>query len=342
MKRYALLLIAALALWPEAVHAQTQAITNNLTVSVDGDTLDNGQNVFIGLAECKDDVEFKFSASSYTVKVPVLEVWVGQGSNAACATAASRKDSPNQESTCWRVASKDNVQASTTVDITVDATALFSREGKKCEEVTNQIYQVYLVPLESATQLGTGNAVEPISGAQSLSAKFTLYTKRPEPPTDVTGESGEETLGVDWDDSSSEDAFTTYRVYYDTAQDGTGDVECGSGALVAEEAAPDGDTISSKKASSGGTSISASGVEIGENIAVGVVTVDAAGNESVLSEVICVERVATDGFYDRYKAEGGDGLEECSAHAPGRVGISGWSSLTLIALGLLWRRRRIA
>jgi len=353
MKRYALLLIAALVPWAGAAEAQTSTtppISATLTVSINGEPVTNEDGGFIGRTRCAAGVSFKFQAS-YNVLVRSLEAWVTRNEGQDCSLATNRQiPAAGGTTNCWRAGSQGNLQPSIVSSLTVDATKLFSPKGEACPEESNQPYWVYLVPLAAESDVNTATANPPIDTTTGvLSARFTLYTKVPDAPTGVKGSEGEQTLGVDWKDDPSGDPNVSYRVYYDTAQGGTdpdaggSEVKCGSGRLVAGEEAPaEGDKLFSEDANAGGTSLSASIVDIGESVAVGVVTVDPAGNESLLSEIVCIERVATDGFYDRYKAAGGDGLETCSAHAPGRVGISGWSSLTLIALGLLWRRRRIA
>jgi len=210
--------------------------------------------------------------------------------------------------------------------------------------VTNQQYGVYLVPLASATQSGTGMASAPLD-TQVLKVVFTLYTLPPDKPTSIKGVSGESSVGVDWKAPESADMNTSYRVYYDIAQDGTGDVECGSGALVPGEAPPatSATIISEKEGSPGGSLSGLDGkVEIGQSVAVGVVTVDAAGNKSELSDVVCVERVETDGFLKLYEDQGGKGLDKCSVHAPGRVGWGSLGCLTVLGLTLVSRRRRTA
>lgn len=296
--------------------------------------------------------------------------------------AARSSSAMGAKALCWLVQSASNVQMGAVKSLEASANRLFSEGGKDeaCVAVTNQQYGVHLVPLMSATQEGTGTAPAPLT-TQLLKAIFTLYTKTPKEPGSVKGVSGESSIGVTWKDPPDADTYTKYRVYYDVMQggmdtgtdggtdagtdsttdagtDGTTDagtdsttdagtdsVKCGSGMLLPGKAPPrTSGTIIAEDASSGSGSLSDldGKLKIGQFAQVGVVTVDAAGNESVLSEVVCVKRVETNGFLDKYNATGDKGLDECSVHAPGSVGWGSLGCLTVLALTLVSRRRRAA
>jgi hypothetical protein len=96
----------------------------------------------------------------------------------------------------------------------------------------------------------------------------------------------------------------------------------------------------------------ASGVELtaddidGESAAVAVVAVDEAGNQSPLSNIGCVKVVPTEGFWDRYQNQGGEGQAGCPCSALGTVHLhSAWPialSLLLVRLRRTPRNRRHA
>ena len=78
-------------------------------------------------------------------------------------------------------------------------------------------------------------------------------------------------------------------------------------------------------------------------IAVAAVAIDPAGNESKLSNPICVQRINTIGFLDACDQTPGcrEGLKSCSLSPVGRG--SAWElSLLGLALAALIRRRRRA
>jgi hypothetical protein len=85
------------------------------------------------------------------------------------------------------------------------------------------------------------------------------------------------------------------------------------------------------------------GIGLNEWVAVSVVTVDPAENESALTTPICVQRVETVSFSDNCKEdpECKDGFTTCSM-SPGeqRGGLIGLGSLLALAAGLVLRRRR--
>ncbi len=339
-----LLFVLTSLAWPAFGSAQTttaNAISMGLRVFADGREFKNETRVFVGKSQCTSGVNFAFTASGYGMAVPVLELWASSSAGKDCSDAANRSSPNNQPPVCWLVASETNVQPATSTTLKAEAIELFSQDGKACDEVTNLPYYAYLVPLASPTQPGTAMAPPAITGVTILRAVFTLYTQTPKAPTAVSGRSGETTLGISWKKASGADVNTSYRIYYDVGQgEGDAGVECGSGGLVAGQDPKDNDTIDYKVEKTEGGSISGSLVEIGDLVAVGVVTVDGGGNRSALSEIVCIEREQTDGFYDRYERANGNGLEKCSLHAPGKASWSGWGSLTMLALALVARRRR--
>jgi len=84
------------------------------------------------------------------------------------------------------------------------------------------------------------------------------------------------------------------------------------------------------------------GIETGTSLPAAVVTVDPAGNESTLSDVVCVQRVETNGFWDvcqndpKCAADFENGCSLSSNSGGGAVGLS----LLALALMTLNRRRR--
>ncbi len=306
------------------------AISPNLTVSVQGKPLNNGSQIFVGRAICTPETQFEFKIANYTGMVPVVEAWVGAGGGVDCSLAENRISSAYQDSRCQQVATVDNVQANTSVTVMVSAVELFSRNGATCDEVTRLPYTLYFVPLAQATQAGTDTAGETLVNTQVLRATFTLYTLPPSAPSDLTDSPEDPTLDLAWEPPSTADEHTSYRLYLDLAQDGTGEVPCGSGALRAGMDAPAANhgIIALAQTFAGAVLPPHEDIEAGQEIAAGVVSIDAAGNASVMSEVICIQA-------PQHSKGGGGG---CSVRLPGSPKWPGFGALAGLGL-MFWMRR---
>jgi hypothetical protein len=121
---------------------------------------------------------------------------------------------------------------------------------------------------------------------------------------------------------------------------------CGEGYLVGGQLAPLNPPVSkvvSVSPSKAVTSIKLTQVDeikVGANVAVSVVSIDPAGNESLLSPPICVEKVNTTGFLDACEQTGNcrDELGSCSL-SPKQSGSALFLSMFSLALAALLRRR---
>ncbi len=357
MKRlfgFSLLTLAMLALpsFGASPQASAQAtsipqnqLTQGLEVRIGDKTLqvagsDRDRDMNIGLDQCSATTEFAFT-SRFSVAVGAVEIWVSQNLTTDCNDKANRARTGTQPDTnCWPAkVFSERVQPNTDTTFTVPAVNLFVREktATECPDVSAQQYAVYVVPLPSVGE--ETNAPDPVPNAEQRKAIFTLYIRPPAAPTGVKGESGDRAMSVSWGASSGADPTTQYRVFYDTAQDGTGDVECGSGALVAGKEPPaiEGSIRSKTVTNNTKASITELGdVEYGQEVAVAVATVDIAGNVSPLSNVVCIERVDVDTFLDTVD----DGSLETCALRPGAARGSAVWSLGLLGLALMLRRRR--
>jgi len=212
-------------------------------------------------------------------------------------------------------------------------------------------------------------AVDVTESAEDVGTRYAKYNKlafdlrAPEPPSKVKGGSGENQIPVTWTNKLSK--IEKFIVYVDSgsgsgsadASIGAADAgagrggatrsECGSG-LLREGATAPGENLPSglvKRSYSGATLTSGdlSGDDIdGKSAAVAVVAVDEAGNQSVLSNVACVFVVPTEGFWDRYQANGGtvDGGCPCAALGPAHAESAWPIALVLGFISVSARRRR--
>jgi hypothetical protein len=236
--------------------------------------------------------------------------------------------------------------AGTSLDTSVPPVGSTGSQG--CDEVTSLNYRVFVIPLPQPTNEAGNKAYPPLAAASygysTLTATFTLYTELPDAPGNVRGEGGETELTTRFDQISGAMSLTTYRVYFDWGEaDGQ---TCGSGVLVKDAKSPGEDvSITSVAASSGKAvlkDLDDKGIEINTQVAASVVTVDPAGNESLLSEPVCIERVETLSFKDRCAMDKNCELHTCSLQpgARGR-GLLALSLLFGLAAALLVRRRHV-
>jgi hypothetical protein len=124
---------------------------------------------------------------------------------------------------------------------------------------------------------------------------------------------------------------------------GTTTAACGSGILIGGNVAPvnaAGVIRTGASESKTVTLTDLSNVAIDQTVAVAVVAIDPAGNESKLSVPTCVTRKETFGFRDTCRAadEGDCGLESCNLH-PTNKGSALSMALLALALTALIRRR---
>lgn len=409
-----------LGLLPSLAAAQTQAIDPNLIVKRGEDTVTNGSVVYANVADCggdpadpdyiktsTDGVTYEFSVN-YNTNVPIVEVWLGVGDNQNCATATNRYLTTS--TVTQTICTKLDVDSSNTRRpvFKIPARKIFNQNGAskdaqgrlQCDSVSGTPrYTVYLLSLAQESQ--SNMAVEVMPGVQSvLKASFSPFTKRPSPPTSVTGINGENRLQVNFSAPPSSVALTKYRAYFDTNK-GSGGAAPGTDAGVSDAgdagspedagAAPVADAGASDAGADGGTASDAgttndagttttttaacgsgllagngvapvnaagvirtspsdsksavltdlSSVPIGETVAVAVVAIDPAGNESRLSTPICVTRKQTNGFIDTCRANGSDcGLESCSLDPTNRGSALSVALLALVMAALIRRRGR--
>jgi hypothetical protein len=217
-------------------------------------------------------------------------------------------------------------------------------EPSGCDEVKGQTYRAFFIPLDQATDTAANMAYPPVTfGYSTLTTTFTLFTDLPDAPTNLSPKDGESLIGVKFSAISGALPRTKYRAYFDW---GTGAEECGSGALAAETVSPaTEDTIASVTSSSTTINLKdldAKDIPIDSLVAVSVVTVDPAGNESLLSAPICVRREETIGFGDRCKMDPDCKLDSCALRPGARTGGAlGGASLLALALALFMRRRHV-
>jgi hypothetical protein len=367
---------ALLALAPLSVSAQgaTPPITPPLEVEYAGESQNGKARLIITAQQCDQASggELHFSAK-YPVPAPVLEGWIGKGSNDCTRVESRTRVSANQQvPVCRRVFLAEESTAELSFALhphdlfwthdraatrwpeateqdagTDDAGGTTVGRGPGCDLISNQLYTLYILPLNQATDLLANIAFPVTSGISTLQASFSLYSKRPAAPTGLVGEDGKSQLALTF--ASVPGAFpqTRYRAYFDW---GTGAGACGSGALQAGESAPaESPSLASVEAvvdqaqlgAAKLAGLDAKGIEIGDAVAVSVISVDPAGSESLLAAPICLTRGVTDQPAEPAPKCEDEGLV-CSLQPGAREsGVWGFGLLLgVAAFGFVVRRRR--
>ena len=298
----------------------------------------------IGAAECGGMAAegVRLRLSNFTLPGSgsrVVDIWRG-ATGAACQTPTNRMATTTTDPACRHV---DGITITTSpADIEIAAATLF---GDACEGSTEQTFRFWFLLSDSEQ-----NRTDTMLPFGALDATVDLAP--PAAPTDVVTTPGDANIQVSWTNPSGATLLRGAAVYVDTA--GCADGTPSSSVLMAGVAPPprgarrierEGQAITSAQLS--GAEL---GLELGEFAAVAVVLIDRAHNESVLSEVACVQRVQVSGFWDAYCAERGMDVATCSdsfgcaVTSPGaRTGGAAalWIAV-FAAVGVVMRRARRA
>jgi hypothetical protein len=181
---------------------------------------------------------------------------------------------------------------------------------------------------------------------------LTFDMEAPEAPTNVSAGVGENALVISWDEPEDSDGVSGYRFYCDpppggdvgeggatgtAGASGTPSGECGSSVLTLGAEPPAGYECGST--SDTATNGEATGLDNGQSYAVAVATFDEYYNVGVLSEVACGIPAPVTGFFEAYRAAGGEaGGGFCAMHA-GKSRTAA-ALFSLVLLGLVIRKRR--
>jgi hypothetical protein len=267
----------------------------------------------LGKNACDANVNLHFRVTNLSVgsgSPKYMEIYKGT----ACNTSDAKDGVGDDE--CERITFEDRTQASMVQEFDIPISDLCSDEG----DVT-----LWFLPVDT---LNTNAAVTPWGVFE-----LPLDVIPPDAPTNVRGGVGETEIPITWergdtnisrnwilwdpDPVSSSDGSDADGGTDDT---GSGDA-CGSpdlmpGQEIDVDHLPEG--IQRKEAVGDVVSAQLSGGQIGsDRAAVAVVAQDLAGNWSVVSNIACVDVVPTNGFWDAYKANGGEAEQGCACSLPG-------------------------
>jgi MYXO-CTERM domain-containing protein len=311
-------------------------------------------------------LEFKLTLPGSSANQPFLQVWFGSSCNAANARVTTTTTTPCALLNTYTVASSDTVR-----NFTVNATGICAGGGTQqvwflltptdtmtADAVTT--YGEYDVKIDtnppiapSGVTSGTGETQIPVTWN---APNDDLYGYTILWDTNVTTTGGGAGTGGSTLDAAIVEADSG-AVSKDGGIDGgvTGTVipdqpGCTSqllhgGAIIDLDHLPAGVGRSDLKGKASSTTLSADqlGGKIGTVAAIAVVAIDVAGNPSLLSNTACAEIVKTLGFWDVYKANGGNAEQGCACSAPGgrSTTTAAWPvMIAMLALGIRARRKR--
>lgn len=283
----------------------------------------------LSIQECEDNVDITVSFAGLTTSASVAAIWTATSSSAGCDGATQRQ--PTTAIQCTQIAGYSQSLTTPASDITVPVRTLFRLDSAAdCTTATDLSQYVWFLPLPSASDTGTASVGYVV-------ARIDLDRVPPSAPTIPTGNyAGNNNITIDVTSTSDVNEF---RAYFDPTA-------CESGVppttFNQTTLASDINTGSSVTFSATEAGIAA----FGGYAAVAVVAVDHAGNESEVSNAVCVQRVEIEGFWEAYcRQEGREDVDECAeyyscAARPGRSSSFVAGASLLFGFGLLLARRR--
>lgn len=200
-----------------------------------------------------------------------------------------------------------------------------------CTASTQGTFVFYLLAVSAS-----GDTTTDVPAAEFTSFSVALDFIAPEAPM-LEDAAGDRRITVEWTNSTTE-MLSGARVYVDRT------AACGeSTVLQAGRPAPAGlspaATVTGSSPRSATLDGEALGLEVGQGRPMAVTVLDLARNESVLSNVACIERVPVEGFWDAYCRERGLSAAACRERYSGCSASRGRPSIrpawTAAALGLL-------
>jgi hypothetical protein len=335
-----------LGLWLVTVPALAQSITVNTPQRPNREKNGNPNRLQpnqVNRSECLagDFIEYPIVVSGITSGVD-LEVWAGTNCEALDNRASN-------SATCWLVFSSGNPQ-STNIDIQVrdvitgaldksvytnpgDGTADACDKG----ESSSRTVPLNFLLVDSGKE---------VVGKPTSAPSFDFDLLGPEPPEGVEVGVGEESLVVTFDSADEEetdDDVSKYYVYCDVAGEGAGGAGtdasgCGSAALEPGQPPPDANRCGSTTKLSQELQTD-DDLENGTLYAVGIAAVDTFGNPGNLSEIACATPEPINGFFEQYRAAGGQGGGGFCSLSRTDAARGVWIGAAALAVSLLVSRR---
>jgi hypothetical protein len=325
-------------------------------ITIGGEDVNTIAEINLGIADCDDDAALVFELDGTSADKESIDIYVGEN--------CDRTDRINEDvNRCKYITTKETNEQTRDLRIEVMAKALVAASQDRdvdeevCGSGVESMPTIWFLAVDnpmSAEDVGTGFGTYEALG---------IDMRAPDAPTEVVGGSGENEIPIEWE--TDETDIERFIVFIDNDP-----IEGGGGA--GSGGSTDGGTTDGGSANTGDCSSSvlqaganpddvpsgirrkqvneptATGFELtpddvdGMMAAVAVAAVDEAGNQSALSNVGCVKVVPTEGFWDRYQANGGtaEGGCPCSALGPAQLHSAWPVALSLLFLRRSARRRR--
>lgn len=330
---------------PEVASAQTSLVINvqgfggrNVPVLLAGP---NGRPISRQECEDNDSIPIQLTNLPYSMaETRFISVWRGAPTSGACNTPSNRELRGGTVANCTFI---DSFQiTSTMMDVSLDAGDAFDNS---CDTTNSFEYWFLVVP---SSEDRTTN----VTSFSSL--RIDIDPTPPEAPTDLQPGAGDRQIQISWSNPTSATDANSVKVYVDVAGCNEDGEVIADGVLTAGAAPPEGiepRTFGAvRTAQLDGEAL---GLSIGNYAAVAVTLVDRASNESVLSNVVCIQRVEVSGFWDAYCStregdggvDGGMSPEVCRqttscAVQPGTRGSLTGVALVCGAMFIMISRRR--
>lgn len=344
-----LLLAAVLAATFAANTAHAQITYTFLTYGDRGTPTSGAANYLVSWPLSFEECEANLPISMIITNAPYdatgmtrleWDLWQGGTGTAGadCQTATNRRVSGGSAAVCTHRSAWDGGGqiTSTMPTLTFRPQELFP-DG--CDGTAQGTYVFYVLAVSAP-----GDTTTDVAATHYFGFNVALDFEAPEAPT-LEDAAGDRQIALEWTNVATE-TLAGARVYVDTAG------RCG-GTTSLVEGSPPPASLTPVAEVSGSAPIAASldgadlGLEIGESAPVAVTVFDTARNESVLSNVACVERVPVEGFWDDYCREQMLSAAECRSRysgcsaLPGAPSRQGAMALVLLAVASLVARRRV-
>ena len=319
--------LAAIGLLPSQAWAASLAIGPPVWSRPTSNALPNQ----INRQDCLKDATVKFKTDFVDATTGSFELWAGSD----CSDTNRTDDS----TTCVHVAdgerggsnvivrAQDLVKSGGTTTPAAGAATVANCDDSTDTSGTTRKLHFFIVSDGKATLEGVS------------AWEYTFDTVAPKPPTAVMAGAGEASLVVDFDAPEGEDNLGAFRFYCAPTDSGT--VEDCSAAALAPGMDPD-ETLACGDVQATGVDSAQTSSSLGNGVAyaVAVASEDKVGNVGVLSEVACGIPKEVTGFYEAYRAAGGQGGGGFCSFAPARRGAVPLGFALLLGCAALVRRRR--
>ena len=322
----ALIVTAALLTMSATAEAQM-----TWSVSAIGDRGTSSLTAPFNKKECEQDVSVDLlfnNVPTSSAGSMYVDFWYGLGASQSCLDPTTRNNAPGVTQCIYEFEEMSN-----------NATMLtFTTTVSKLVPCTSGQYTVWALAVQSMKDETALSSPE-----VGISQTFTVDASPPNAPTNVTTGSGNTAVPLLWTIPANDD-LSGYEVIIQAIADAS-DTSCATATLVQGADVASDALVAATLMGGGATSVnidpSQFGVPVGGYAAVAVVSKDLAGNVSVLSQVACLHRVPTNGFWAEYQQNGGN-AKTCSVVAPGASSSrhGGWLAILGVAAAVSFLARR--